>query len=228
MVTMNQQKRRVAVIDDEESVRKMLEVALGLEGFEVRSAGDGVEGLSLVRSWQPDCIVLDVMLPKVDGLTLLPMIRRLTEVPIIMLTARGEVRDRIDGIRAGADDYLPKPFDLEELATRLHAALRRPRLREVNVLAYEDLELDLEARTVRRGAKFINLSTREFDLLAALARRPRRVFTRDELIRLVWGNDRDTSTQTVETYISYLRGKIDEAAQRALIQTVRGVGYVLR
>jgi DNA-binding response OmpR family regulator len=172
--------------------------------------------------------VLDVMMPKVDGLTLLPMIRRLTEVPIIMLTARGDVRDRIDGIRAGADDYLPKPFDLEELATRLHAALRRPRLREVAVLAYEDLELDLEARTVRRGAKFINLSTREFDLLAALARRPRRVFTRDELIHLVWGNDRDTSTQTVETYISYLRGKVDEAAQRALIQTVRGVGYVLR
>jgi DNA-binding response OmpR family regulator len=172
--------------------------------------------------------VLDVMLPKVDGLTLLPMIRRLTEVPIIMLTARGEVRDRIDGIRAGADDYLPKPFDLEELETRLHAALRRPRLREVNVLTYEDLELDLEARTVRRGANFINLSAREFDLLATLARRPRRVFTRDELIHLVWGDDRDTSTQTVETYISYLRGKIDEPAQRALIQTVRGVGYVLR
>jgi DNA-binding response OmpR family regulator len=128
---MKGQKRRVVVIDDEESVRKMLEVALALEGFEVRGAGDGVEGLSLVRSWQPDCIVLDVMLPKVDGLTLVPMIRRLTEVPIIMLTARGEVRDRIDGIRAGADDYLPKPFDLEELATRLHAALRRPRLREV-------------------------------------------------------------------------------------------------
>ncbi len=228
MVPMNQQKPRVAVIDDEESVRKMLEVALALEGFEVRIAADGIEGLSLVRSWQPDCIVLDVMLPKVDGLTLLPMIRRLTEVPIIMLTARGEVRDRIDGIRAGADDYLAKPFDLEELATRLHAALRRPRLREVSVLTYEDLELDLEARTVRRGASYIDLSTREFDLLAALARRPRRVFTRDELIHLVWGDDRDTSTQTVETYISYLRGKIDEAPQRALIQTVRGVGYVLR
>jgi len=226
MMPMNQQQRRVAVIDDEESVRKMLEVALGLEGFEVRSAGDGIAALSLIRSWQPDCIVLDVMLPKVDGLTLLPMIRRLTEVPIIMLTARGEVRDRIDGIRAG--DYLPKPFDLEELATRLHAALRRPRLREVSVLTFEDLELDLEARTVRRGEKFINLSTREFDLLAALARRPRRVFTRDELIHLVWGDDRDTSTQTVETYISYLRAKIDEAAERALIQTVRGVGYVLR
>jgi DNA-binding response OmpR family regulator len=225
---MNQQKRRLAVIDDEESVRKMLEVALALDGFEVRGAGDGVEGLALVRSWQPDCIVLDVMLPKVDGLTLLPMIRRLTEVPIIMLTARGEVRDRIDGIRAGADDYLPKPFDIEELATRLHAALRRPRLREVSELVYEDLELDLQARAVRRGANSIDLSAREFDLLAALARQPRRVFTRDELINLVWGDDRQIATQTVDTYISYLRVKIDESGKRALIQTVRGVGYVLR
>jgi DNA-binding response OmpR family regulator len=225
---MNQQKRRLAVIDDEDSVRKMLEVALALDGFEVRGAGDGVEGLALVRSWQPDCIVLDVMLPKVDGLTLLPMIRRLTEVPIIMLTARGEVRDRIDGIRAGADDYLPKPFDIEELATRLHAALRRPRLREVSELVYEDLELDLQARAVRRGANSIDLSAREFDLLAALARQPRRVFTRDELINLVWGDDRQIATQTVDTYISYLRVKIDESGKRALIQTVRGVGYVLR
>jgi DNA-binding response OmpR family regulator len=225
---MNQSRPRVAVIDDEESIRKMLEVALALEGFYVRSAGDGLVGLSLIREWKPDCIVLDVMLPKVDGLTLLPMIRRLTEVPIIMLTARGEVRDRIDGIRAGADDYVPKPFDLEELATRLHAALRRPRLREVHVLHYEDLELDLEARTARRGADFVPLSTREFDLLAALTRRPRRVFTRDELIHLVWGDERETSTQTVETYISYLRQKIDQPPRRALIQTVRGVGYALR
>jgi DNA-binding response OmpR family regulator len=156
------------------------------------------------------------------------MIRRLTEVPIIMLTARGEVRDRIDGIRAGADDYLPKPFDIEELATRLHAALRRPRLREVSELVYEDLELDLQARAVRRGADSIDLSAREFDLLAALARQPRRVFTRDELINLVWGDDRQIATQTVDTYISYLRVKIDESGKRALIQTVRGVGYVLR
>ena len=172
--------------------------------------------------------MLDVMLPKVDGLTLLPMIRRLTEVPIIMLTARGEVRDRIDGIRAGADDYLPKPFDLEELATRLHAALRRPRLREVHALRYEDLEIDLETRTVLRATAIVALSTREFDLLAALARRPRRVFTRDELIHIVWGDERETSTQTVETYISYLRQKLDVPPLRALIHTVRGVGYALR
>jgi DNA-binding response OmpR family regulator len=225
---MEQKRRRVAIIDDEESIRRMLEVALALEGFEVRVAADGVAGLSLIRSWEPECIVLDIMLPKVDGLTLVPMIRRLTEVPIIMLTARGEVRDRIDGIRAGADDYLPKPFDVEELATRLHAALRRPRLREVHALHYEDLEIDLEARTVRRESGFLSLSAREFDLLATLARRPRRVFTREELIHMVWGDERDTSTQTVETYISYLRQKVDSPSQRALIHTVRGVGYVLR
>jgi DNA-binding response OmpR family regulator len=225
---MEQKRRRVAVIDDEESIRRMLEVALALEGFEVRAAADGVAGLSLIRSWEPECIVLDIMLPKVDGLTLVPMIRRLTEVPIIMLTARGEVRDRIDGIRAGADDYLPKPFDVEELATRLHAALRRPRLLEVHTLHYEDLEIDLEARTVRRESGFLSLSAREFDLLTTLARRPRRVFTREELIHMVWGDERDTSTQTVETYISYLRQKIDLPSLRALIHTVRGVGYVLR
>ena len=221
-------RRRVAVIDDEDSVRRMLELALSREGYDVRTAPDGAVGLSLIRSWQPDCIVLDVMMPKIDGLTLLPMIRRITEVPIIMLTARGDVRDRIDGIRAGADDYLPKPFDLEELTTRLDAALRRPRLREVHVLHYEDLSIDLETRMVRRGEAFVALTAREFELLVVLARRPLRVFTRDELIHLVWGDERDTSTQTVDTYISYLRQKIDRDADKALITTVRGVGYSLR
>ena len=212
----NDQRRRVAVIDDEDSVRRMLELALSQEGYDVRTAADGAVGLSLIRSWQPECIVLDVMMPKIDGLTLLPMIRRITEVPIIMLTARGDVRDRIDGIRAGADDYLAKPFDLEELTTRLDAALRRPRLREVHVLHYDDLSIDLETRMVRRGDVFVALTAREFDLLVVLARRPLRVFTRDELIHLVWGDERDTSTQTVDTYISYLRQKIDRDAEKSV------------
>jgi DNA-binding response OmpR family regulator len=221
-------RRKVAVIDDEDSVRKMLHVALSQEGYEVRTAADGGQGLTLIRDWQPECVVLDIMMPKIDGLTLLPMIRRLTEVPIIMLTARGDVRDRIDGIRAGADDYLPKPFDIEELVTRLDAALRRPRLREVHELRYEDLIINLETRMVKRGSMPVSLTMREFDLLVVLARRPLRVFTRDELIRLVWGDERDTATQTVDTYISYLRQKIDRDATRALISTVRGVGYSLR
>ena len=222
------QRRRIAVIDDEDSVRRMLELALSQEGFDVQTAADGAIGLSLIRSWQPDCIVLDIMMPKIDGLTLVPLIRRITEVPIIMLTARGDVRDRIDGIRAGADDYLAKPFDLEELTARLNAAMRRPRLREVNVLLYEDLTIDLETRIVKRGDTIVTLTAREFDLLVVLARRPLRVFTREDLIHLVWGDERETSTQTVDTYISYLRHKIDRNANKALITTVRGVGYSLR
>ncbi|HEX3466054.1 MAG TPA: response regulator transcription factor [Candidatus Elarobacter sp.] len=219
---------RIAAIDDEEGMRHLLEVGLSVEGFEVRTAVDGVEGLKLIREWQPDAVVLDVMLPKVDGFTLIGMIRRITEVPILVLTARGEVRDRIEGLRAGADDYVPKPFDTQELAMRLRAALRRPALREVDHVTFEDLEIDVEARTVRREMTYIRLSAREFDLLLTLARRPRRVFTRDELIDLVWGNERDTSTQTVETFISSLRQKVDAPFTRPLIHTVRGVGYTLR
>ena len=219
---------RIAVIDDEQSIRDVLEVGLTQEGFEVRSAPDGPSGLDLVRSWEPNGIVLDVMMPKVDGIALLPMLRRVTEVPIVMLTARGEVRDRIDGLRSGADDYVAKPFDLGELAARLHSALRRPRLAHPNHIRAGDLTIDLDARTVRRGARAIELSPREFDLVATLARRPNRVFTRDELLDMVWGADRDVMANTVETYISYVRAKVDAAPDRPLIHTVRGVGYVLR
>jgi DNA-binding response OmpR family regulator len=219
---------RVAVIDDEESLRLLLETGLTQAGFEVRTAVDGADGLSLVRSWKPDCIVLDIMMPKIDGLSLIPLLRRLTEVPIVMLTARGDVRDRIDGLRAGADDYLPQPFSLDELAERIRTAIRRPHLRAVSVLRVGDLELDLEARSARRDNRWISLSAREFDLLATLVRRPRRVFTREELIDLVWGMDRDVTLATVETYISYLRAKIDKSAKSKLIHTVRGVGYTLR
>jgi DNA-binding response OmpR family regulator len=172
--------------------------------------------------------VLDIMMPKIDGLSLIPLLRRLTEVPIIMLTARGDVRDRIDGLKAGADDYLAKPFDLNELSARIDTALRRPALRRVHHLRVGDLEIDIESRTARRGDRWIDLSTREFDLVAALARRPKRVFTREELLDLVWGVDRDVSPATVETYISYLRAKIDRATEVRLIHTVRGVGYTIK
>ena len=219
---------KIAVIDDEEGLRDLLQVGLGMEGFHVRSAADGVAGLELIRSWQPDCILLDVMLPKIDGYALVPMIRRITEAPILMLTARSEVRDRIEGLRSGADDYIPKPFDLEELALRVRAALRRPTMRDVEHIAYDDLAIDLRAHTVSRAGRYLKLSAREFDLLVTLARRPKRVFTRDELLDMVWGSERDTSPQTVETYISYLRQKVDAGFPSALIHTVRGVGYTLR
>lgn len=228
MSAMDTSVERVAVIDDEASIREMLEVGLGQEGFAVRSAVDGADGLALVRDWKPQCIVLDVMMPKIDGLALIPLLRRLTEVPIVMLTARGDVQDRIDGLRAGADDYLPKPFELAELAARIHTALRRPTLRRVEHLVFSDLEIDLEARIVRRAGKRLSLSVREFDLLVTLARRPNRVFRREELLDMVWGVDRDLSPNTVETYISYLRGKIDGGGLPRLIHTIRGVGYSLR
>lgn len=219
---------RVAVVDDERHLRDVLEIGLDQEGFDVRSAADGVAGLDLVLDWEPDCIVLDVMMPKIEGLALIPMIRRLTQVPIIMLTARGDVRDRIDGLKAGADDYLAKPFDLGELAARLNSALRRPMLKRVHHLRYADLELDLDSRSAQRNGRWISLSTREFDLVATLLRHPQRVFTREELLDLVWGIDRDVTRNTVETYISYVRAKIDTSPEERLIHTIRGVGYSIR
>jgi DNA-binding response OmpR family regulator len=219
---------RVAVVDDEAHLREVLEIGLAQEGFEVRTAADGAAGLTLVREWEPECIILDVMMPKIDGLAAIPMIRRLTQVPIIMLTARGDVRDRIDGLQAGADDYVSKPFDLGELAARLKSALRRPMLRRVNHLRYVDLELDLDSRSARRGARWMSLSTREFDLVAALIRYPQRVFTREELLDIVWGIDRDVTRNTVETYISYVRAKIDAPGEPRLVHTIRGVGYSIR
>ncbi|HTX04098.1 MAG TPA: response regulator transcription factor [Candidatus Acidoferrales bacterium] len=219
---------RVAIIDDEQSLRDLLEMTLTQAGFEARSAIDGSDGLTLVRDWDPDCIVLDVMMPKIDGFSVIPLLRRITEKPILMLTARGDARDRVEGLRAGADDYLAKPFDLDELVERVRAAMRRPNLAKTAILRFADLEVDLDARTLKRGEQYIPLTTREFDLLVTLARRPRRVFTRDELVDLVWGSDRDVTIGTVETYISYLRTKIDVRPLPQLIHTVRGVGYALR
>ncbi len=206
----------------------MLEVGLSHEGFSVRSAIDGVAGLALVREWQPDCILLDLVMPKIDGLAMIGLLRRMTPVPIIMLSARADVKERIRALRAGADDFMAKPFDLGELTARVEGALRRPSLVRDEFLRFADLELDLASRSARRGARWIALSTREFDLALAFVRRPQRVFTRDELIELVWGIDRDVTRNTVETYISYLRAKIDAPPARRLIHTIRGIGYALR
>ena len=225
---MTETKPRVVVVDDEKHIREMLEIALAQEGFDVQSAPDGIAALAVVREWSPDVIVLDVMLPKVDGIELLPMLRRLTEAPIVMLSAKGGVADRIEGLTRGADDYVSKPFEVEELVARLQTALRRPRLANPTVLHYADLSVDLETRTVLRAGQQIDLSAREYDLLVTLLRHPRRVFTRDQLLSLVWGTEREVGPGTVETYVSYLRAKIDQRFTPKLLQTVRGVGYTLR
>ena len=219
---------KVVVIDDEEGLRELLQVGLTMDGFAVKTEPDGIRGLETIRSYEPDCIVLDVMLPKVDGHALVGMIRRITHAPIIMLTALGEVRDRIEGLRSGADDYMQKPFDRLQILHNLRAAIRRPTLRDAERFIFDELAIDVRARTVERGGTYLKVSAREFDLLLAMVRRPRRVFTRDELLDLVWGTERETSPQTVETFISSLRQKVDAGFGRPLIHTVRGVGYTIR
>ena len=209
-------------------MRDVLEIGLAQRGFRVHTAGDGLAGLRVVEREHVDVILLDLMLPKVDGISLIPVLRRTTEAPIVMLSAKGDVQARVNGLEAGADDYLPKPFDFAELAARLRSALRRPALKDVSAMTYADLTIDLDRRRVEREGEEIALSAREFDLLATLARRPERVFTRTQLIDLVWGADRDVSPATVESYISYLRAKVDAPPRRRLIQTIRGVGYSLR
>ncbi|MBV8155738.1 MAG: response regulator transcription factor [Candidatus Eremiobacteraeota bacterium] len=222
-------KPRVLVIDDETEMRKMLELGLSQHGFEVRCASDGSAALTLLKDdWRPDAIVLDVMMPKVDGMTLIPMVRRLTEAPILMLSALKEVPDKIAALTAGADDYLGKPFDLGELAARLHSRVRRPQLLKPQIVSFGGIVMNLERRTVMRDDQPVDLTTREFDLLATLLREPGRVFTREQLIDKVWGADAEVEPNVVETYVSYLRSKLDAPAAPSLIQTVRRVGYTIR
>jgi DNA-binding response OmpR family regulator len=218
---------RIAVIDDEPHIRDLLALALGHAGYEVRSAADAASGLELVRTWEPDLVVLDVMMPKTSGIEMLPALRRATDVPVIVLSARGEVEDKVEGLAHGADDYLSKPFAISELLARVDAKLRRPHLEARNTLEYAGLSVDLEQHVVERGGRRLDLSPLEYDLLVTLLRRPRRVFTREELLDAVWG-DTDVGTGAVERYISYLRGKVDDGFERPLIQTVRGAGYTLR
>src|SRR5271165_1270790 len=180
--TMTQSPARVLVVDDERHIRELLEIGLGDEGYEVRSAHDGQAGLQICQEWSPDAIVLDVMLPKVDGINLLPMFRKLTEAPIVMLSAKGDVHDKVAGLAGGADDYVAKPFEMAELLARLDSALRRPRLAAPQMLRYADLEVNLETREVVRAGRRITLSAREYDLLVVLLRHPLRVFTRDQLL----------------------------------------------
>ena len=221
-------KPRIAVIDDEPRIRELLELTLGHHGYAVRTAADGPAGLDLVKEWEPDVIVLDVMMPMISGIELLPMLRRVTDAPVVMLSAKGEVESKVEGLAHGADDYLSKPFEIQELIAHIDAKLRRPHLENRNIIAYDEIAVNLDEHTVTRDGKRVDLSPLEYDLLVTLLRRPRRVFTRDELLDLVWGDDKDVGQNAVERYVSYLRGKIDEGFSKPLIQTVRGAGYTIR
>jgi two-component system, OmpR family, response regulator MprA len=226
---------RVLVVEDDPGVRDSLRRSLTFNGFTVVTADDGVSGLAAAAATteRPDAVLLDVMLPRMDGLEVCRRLRAAgDDVPVLMLTARDEVADRVAGLDAGADDYLPKPFALEELLARLRALLRRTRATGseggAEVLTFADLVLDPETRDVRRGERPIRLTRTEFALLETLLRRPRRVLTRGQILEEVWGYDFPTTANSLEVYIGYLRRKTEEGGEIRLVHTVRGVGYVLR
>jgi two-component system, OmpR family, response regulator MprA len=222
---------RILVVDDEPAVRESLRRALQLEGYGVELAGDGSEALYRLesREVEPDGIVLDVLMPEVDGLEVARRLRRTgSRVPILMLTARDEIADRVAGLDAGADDYLVKPFALEELFARLRAILRRSADGAVEVLRFADLELDPATREVRRGGELVELTRTEFSLLELFMLNPRQVLTRSVIFERVWGYDFGPGSNSLDVYIGYLRRKTEAGGKTRLIQTVRGVGYALR
>ncbi len=219
---------KVLAIDDERNIREMLQLGLERKGFVVRCLADGRTIGEVIDAWQPDVILLDVMLPFADGFALLPIIRSRTQAPIIMLTAKGDVDDKITGLQLGADDYLAKPFALSELIARINAALRRPMMAtQPERLQHGDLSVDVKSREVRRAGARIALTNREYTLLLTLLREPRRVFGKEQLLELVWGHDYEGEIGVVETYISYLRAKVDGGRANKLIHTVRSAGYSL-
>lgn len=221
----------VLIAEDDEGVRTALSRALKFEGYEVVLAFDGAEALEAVSTSEPDVIVLDVMMPHIDGLTACRRMRsKGIETPILMLTARQEVSDRVAGLDAGADDYLPKPYALEELLARLRALLRRTDHVEgdTDELSYDDLTMNLSTRVVKRGERVLDLTKTEFDLLELLLSNAEIVLTRDVIYDRIWGYDFETSSNSLDVYIGYLRRKTEEDDSTRLIHTVRGVGYALR
>jgi two-component system response regulator MprA len=222
---------RILVVDDEAAVRESLERSLRFEGYQVVVAADGAEALERVRDDRPDAVVLDVLMPRLDGLEACRRLRaRGDDLPVLLLTARDGVADRVSGLDVGADDYLVKPFALEELLARLRALLRRAGGAGAasDVLAYADLHLDPATREVGRGDRAIVLTRTEFALLELFLRHPRQVLTRAILLDKVWGFDFETSSNSLEVYVGHLRRKTEAGGEPRLLHTVRGVGYVLR
>ncbi len=218
---------RILVVEDDESIARAIELELAHRNFSVRCAYDGEAGLEQFSEYRPELVVLDIMLPKMDGVGVLSRVRKEgSRVPIIMLTARDTTLDKVHSLDHGADDYLTKPFEIEELLARIRALLRRSEGEEV--LRLGDLEVNTATREVRRGERRIDLTAREYDLLEFMAKNPRRVLSRDLLLSRVWDQEYGIATNVVDVYVGYLRRKVDAPGEERLIQTVRGAGYALR
>ncbi|MBO9522098.1 MAG: response regulator transcription factor [Nocardioidaceae bacterium] len=225
-------KPHVLVVDDDRAVRESLRRSLEFNGYRVSLAGDGAEALAGISGINPDAVVMDVMMPRLDGIETTRALRSVgNQVPILVLTARDAVGDRVEGLDAGADDYLTKPFALDELLARLRALLRRvgPTAAEPEeLLEFADLTMDLATRDVRRGNRSMTLTRTEFALLELFLRRPKRVLERSFILEEVWGFDFPTTANSLEVYVGYLRRKTEAEGEPRLLHTVRGVGYVLR
>ncbi|MET8678485.1 response regulator transcription factor [Streptomyces sp. NPDC004647] len=228
---------RILIVDDEPAVREALQRSLAFEGYGTALAVDGLDALEKVGAYEPDLVVLDVLMPRMDGLTAARRLRAAgVTLPILMLTARDTVGDRVSGLDAGADDYLVKPFELDELLARIRALLRRSSYAAVagipgpedQALVFGDLRMDLATREVMRGARTVELTRTEFTLLEMFLSHPRQVLTREQILKAVWGFDFEPSSNSLDVYVMYLRRKTEAGGEQRLVHTVRGVGYVLR
>jgi DNA-binding response OmpR family regulator len=222
-----ERKPLVLIVEDEKDIARFVELELGAEGYSTETAFDGVTGLSKYRELNPDLVILDLMLPVLDGLEVARRIRKTSNTPIVILTAKDSIQDRVEGLDSGADDYLIKPFSIEELLARVRAHLRRVNPAVTGEVRVADLVMNLDGRELFRGGRRIEVSNKEFELLELLARNPGKVFRRDEIEDKVWP-DYQGGSNVVDVYIGYLRRKLEEKGERRLIHTVRSIGYVLR
>jgi two-component system response regulator MprA len=219
---------RVLVVEDDDAISQVLQRSLRMEGYDVRIAGDGVSGLDQVQSFLPDLVILDLGLPKLDGIEVAKQMREREDIPILVLTARDAVESRVEGLDAGADDYLVKPFERQELLARLRALLRRRPPRGQATLTVGDLKLNPDTHEAHRGGRLLELTQREFELLEYLMRNERIVVSRQRLLDEVWGYDPFSMTNTIEVFVSNLRRKLEADGEPRLLHTIRGAGYVLR
>ncbi|OUL26120.1 response regulator transcription factor [Nostoc sp. 106C] len=219
----------ILLVEDEVKLARFVELELNSEGYNINVAHDGITGLTLARELSPNLVILDWMLPGLSGLEICRRLRATgISIPVILLTAKDEVNDRVAGLDAGADDYVVKPFSIEELLARIRAHLRRTQESNQDILQFEDLSLSHRTRQVYRGNREIELTAKEFDLLEYILSHPRQVLTKDQILQKVWGYDFMGNSNIIEVYIRYLRLKLEENHEKRLIHTVRGVGYVLR